>query len=74
MGANFLGECVGAGSGGEAFLWTATAVCGFVPGSCTIFFLYMDPLTYGGGPGPNSGYPPTPRYGPLPVKIIGVCE
>ena len=48
----------------------AGAVCGFGPRSRATFFLY--PLTHGGVPDPNSGYPqspPPPPEGLLPVRI-----
>ena len=34
------------------------AVCGSGPRSRAIFFLYMDPLTHGGGPGSELRVPP----------------
>ena len=34
------------------------AVCGFGPRSRATFFLYMDPLTHGGGPGSELQVPP----------------
>ena len=45
------------------------AVCGFGPRSGATFFLYMDPLAHGGGPGSELRVPPVaPPYGPLLVR------
>ena len=45
------------------------AVCGFGPRSRATFFLYMDPLTHGWGPGFELQVPPVaPPYGPLLVR------
>ena len=45
------------------------AVCGFGPRFRATFFLYMDPLTHGGGPGSELQVPPVaPPYGPLLVR------
>ena len=39
------------GGGVKTSLRILGAVCGFGPRSGATFFLYMDPLTHGGGPG-----------------------
>ena len=45
------------------------AMCGFGPRSGATFFLYMDPLTHGGGPGSELRVPPVaPPDGPLLVR------
>ena len=45
------------------------AVCGFGPRSGAIFFLYMNPLTHGGGLGSELRVPlVAPPYGPLLVR------
>ena len=59
--------CVG--GGGETSLRIVAALCGVTPRSGATFFLYMDPLTYGGGPGSKLRVPPVgPPYGPLAVR------
>ena len=57
-----VGGCRG-GGGVKTSLRFVGAVCGFGPRSGAIFFLYMDPLTHGGGPG--SEIPGTPGRPPL---------
>ena len=52
------------GGGVKTTLCIATVVRGFGPRSGAAFFFYMDPLTYGGVLGPNSGYPPPPTVAP----------
>ena len=42
---------VSGGGGVKTSLRILGAVCGFGPRSRATFFLYMDPLTHGGGPG-----------------------
>ena len=60
---------VGAGGGVKTSLRILGAVCGFGPRSRATFFLYMDPLTHGGGPGSELQVPPVaPPYGPLLVR------
>ena len=59
------------GGGVKTSLRILGAVCGFGPRSrATFFFLYMDPLTHGGGPGSELQVPPPPHppYGPLLVR------
>ena len=46
------------GGGGKTSLRIVAAVCVFGPGSCRTFFLYMDPLTHGGGPRSQLQVPP----------------
>ena len=60
---------VSGGGGVKTSLRILGAVCGFGPRSRATFFLYMDPLTHGGGPG--SGLRVllvAPLYGPLLVR------
>ena len=53
----------GGGGGPKTSLRIVAAVCVFGPGSCRTFFLYMDPLTHGGGPGSQLQVPPvSPPY------------
>ena len=56
------------GGGGKTSLRILGAVCGFGPRSRATFFLYMDPLTHGGGPGSELQIPPVapppPPMGP----------
>ena len=58
--------------GVKTSLRIVAAVCVFGPGSCRTFFLYMDPLNHGGGPGSQLQVtpvpPPPPPYGPLLVR------
>ena len=58
------------GGGVKTSLRIVAAVCVFGPGSCRTFFLYMDPLTHGGGPGSQLRVPPfaAPLYSPLLVR------
>ena len=57
------------GGGVKTSLRILGAVCGFGPRSGATFFLYMDPLTHGGGPGSELQVPPVaPPYGPLLVR------
>ena len=58
------------GGGVKTSLRIVGAVCGFGPRSQATFFLYMDPLTHGGGPGSELQVPPVapPTYGPLLVR------
>ena len=59
----------GVGGGVKTSLRILGAVCGFGPRSRATFFLYMDPLTHGGGPGSELQVPPVaPPYGPLLVR------
>ena len=63
----------GGGGGGVGGIKTSLrilgAVCGFGPRSGATFFLYMDPLTHGRGPGSELRVPPAaPPYGPLLVR------
>ena len=51
---------VGWWGGVKTSLRIVAAVCVFGPGSRRTFFLYMDPLTHGGVPGPNSKYSQSP--------------
>ena len=46
------------GGGVKTSLRILGAVCGFEPRSRATFFLYMDPLTHGGGPGSELQVPP----------------
>ena len=63
----FLGG--GGGGGVKTSLRIAGAVCEFGPGSRATFFLYMDPLTYGGGRASERRVPRvTPSSGPLLVR------
>ena len=60
---------VSGGGGVKTSLRILGAVCGFEPRSRATFFLYMDPLTHGGGPGSELQVPPVaPPYGPLLVR------
>ena len=60
---------VSGGGGVKTSLRILGAVCGFGPRSWATFFLYMDPLTHGGGPGSELQVPPVaPPYGPLLVR------
>ena len=62
-GYPFLGGGGVGGGGGKTSLCIVAAVCVFGPGSWRTFFLYMDPLTHGGGPGSQLQVPPvTPPY------------
>ena len=56
----FRGVGVGGcrGGGVKTSLRILGAVCGFGPRSQATFFLYMDPLTHGGGPGSELQVPP----------------
>ena len=51
-----MGGCRGGGV--KTSLRIMGVVCGFGPRSRATFFLYMDPLTHGGGPGPQLQVPP----------------
>ena len=53
----FFGGWGGMG-GVKTSLRIVAAVCVFGPGSLRTFFLYMDPLTHGGGPGSQLQVPP----------------
>ena len=65
-GVGGVGGCRG---GVKTSLRTLGAVCRFRPRSWATFFLYMDPLTHGGGPGSELQVPPVaPPYGPLLVR------
>ena len=46
------------GGGFKTSLRIVADVCVFGPGSWALFFLYMDPLTHGGGPGSQLQVPP----------------
>ena len=60
---------VSGGGGVKTSLRILGAVCGFGPRSWATFFLYMDPLTHGGGPGSEFRVPlVAPLYGPLLVR------
>ena len=64
-----LGGWGGGGGGVKTSLRILGVVCGFGPRSRATFFLYMDPLTHGGGPGSQLQVPPAaPPYGPLLVR------
>ena len=64
-----VGVGVGVGGGVKTSLRILGAVCGFGPRAWATFFLYMDPLTHGGGPGSELQVPPAaPPYGPLLVR------
>ena len=71
-GTPFWGGWVGGGVGGGGVKTSSHilgAVCGFGPRSGATFFLYMDPLAHGGGPGSELRVPPVaPPYGPLLVR------
>ena len=58
----------GVGGGVNTSLRILGAVCGFGPRSRETFFLYMDPLTHGGGPRSELQVPPVapppPPMGP----------
>ena len=73
-GTPFLGGWVGGGVGGggvKTSLHILGAVCGFGPRSGATFFLYMDPLTHGGGLGSELRVPlVAPPYGPLLVRTV----
>ena len=59
----------GWGGGIKTSLRILGAVCGFEPRSGATFFLYMDPLTHGGGPGSELQVPlAAPPYGLLLVR------
>ena len=64
------GACRGGGGGG--CLRILGAVCGFEPRSGATFFLYMDPLTHGGGPGLELLVPPVGPP-PPPPPPMGLC-
>ena len=55
-GTIFWGGCRGGGV--KTSLRILGVVCGFGPRSAATFFLYMDPLTPGGGPGSELRVPP----------------
>ena len=57
------------GGGGKTSLRIVAVVCVFGPGSCRTFFLYMDPLTHGGGPGSQLQVPPVAP--PPPIWPLG---
>ena len=48
--------------GVKTFLRIVAAVCVLGPGSRRTFFLYMDPLTHGGGPRSPLRVPPPPIW------------
>ena len=57
------------GGGVKTSLRILGAVCGFGPRSRAFFFLYMDPLADGRGPGSELQVPPVaPPYGPVLVR------
>ena len=56
------------GWGVNTALCIVAAVSIFGLASRRTFFLYIDPLTHGGGPGSQLRVPPAPPYGPLPVS------
>ena len=59
------------GGGVRTSLRILGAVCGLAPRSRATFFLYMDPLTHGRGPGSELRVPPVaPRYGLLLVRTF----
>ena len=64
------------GSGGvNTSLRIVAAVCVFGSGSWKTFFLYMDPLTHGGGLGPQLQVPPVappPPIWPLASEDLAV--
>ena len=61
----------GVGGGVKTSLRILGAVCGFGPRSGATFFLYMDPLTHGRGPGSELQVPlAAPPYGPLLVRLF----
>ena len=72
-GTPFWGGGAGGGGGCRGGVKTSLrilgVVCGFGPRSGATFFLYMDPVTHGGGPGSELRVPPvaTP-HGPLLVR------
>ena len=69
-GGGGVGGCRG-GGGVKTSLRILGAVCRFGPRSRATFFLYMDPLTHGGGPGSELQVPPVaPPYGPLLVRTV----
>ena len=68
-GVGEWGGVGGWGGGVKTSLRILGAVCRFGPRSQATFFLYMDPLTHGGGPGSELQVPPVaPPYGPLLVR------
>ena len=66
-GTPFWGGRGGGVGGVKTSLRIAAAVCGFRPRFSRLFFLYMDPLTHGGGPGSKLRVPaaPPPPIWPL---------
>ena len=63
------GGGVSGGGGFKTTLRIVAAVCGIGPRSGATFFLFMDPLTHGGGPGSELRVPlVAPPYGPLLVR------
>ena len=62
------------GGGVKTSLRIAAAVCGFRPRSRATFFLHMDPLTYGGGPGSELRVPPVgpPLWAPMGGEDLAV--
>ena len=60
---------VSGGGGVKTTLRIVAVVCGIGPRSGAMFFLYMDPLTHGGGPRSELRVPlVAPPYGPLLVR------
>ena len=73
----FGGGGGGVGVGGFKTSWPIVAdVCVFGPGSSRTFFLYMDPLTHGGGLGSQLQVPPVapppPPIWPLASEDLAV--
>ena len=61
------------GGGVKTTLRIVAAVCVFGPGSCRTFFLYMDPVIHGGGPGSQLRVPPVaPPIWPLAGEDLAV--
>ena len=54
------GGVSGVGGGVKTSLRILGAVCGFGPRTGATFFLYMDPLTHGAGPGSQLHVPQSP--------------
>ena len=66
LGTPFLG---GLGVVVKTCLRIAAALCVFGPGSSRTFFLYMDPLTHGGGPRSQLQVPPVPPPPPYMAPL-----
>ena len=62
----------GVGGGGKTSLRILGAVCGFGPRSRATFFLYMQPLTHGGGPGSELRVPPVAPLWALASEDLAV--